>query len=111
MRRRNRRVTRLGTRLAGAFHELGRPLDLLALPGCIKWAELECLRVDLFNALQNKQQARTKDLLDRYLATCRLQVNLEKQLGMTPEVGMKLRGQEPEDPVLQVLRLRSADDH
>jgi hypothetical protein len=92
-------VNRLAVRLAVAFADAGRPLEVLSLPTAFKWAELECLRVDLFAALQADP---TNDKHhERYLATARLQIAIERELGMTPTLMRQLRPSEP-DIVVQL---------
>ncbi len=46
-----------------------------------KWAELEVRRTDLFAGLQT---GRNRHMLDDYLSVTRMQVAVERELGMTP---------------------------
>jgi hypothetical protein len=76
------------------------------LPLVWKWCELETLRVDLFQAIQKSPS--NEKLRQTHLATTRLQVAIERELRMTPALGMDLRAGEL-DPVLQVMQLRAAN--
>lgn len=106
LRKRSRRVSRLARTLAGAFADAGRPLEPLSLPLAWKWAELETLRVDLFQAIQKAPS--NEKLRQSHLATMRLQVAIERELRMTPSLALDLRADEL-DPVLQVMQLRAAN--
>ena len=107
LRRRSRRVSRLVKRLAEAFADAGRPLEALSFPLAVKWAELETLRVDLYAAIQKSPT--NEKLRNSHLATTRLQVAIERELRMTPALGMDMRATEL-DPVLQVMQLRAANN-
>jgi hypothetical protein len=85
-------------RLAEAFADAGSPLEALSLPTAWKWSELEVLRTDLFAALQPDPDNDKHH--ERYLATCRLQLAVEKELHMVPGLLHQLRATEP-DIVLQ----------
>lgn len=89
LRRRTRRVGRWTRRLSTAFADSGRPLAELSLPLAQKWSELETMRVDLYLAF-TADPANDK-LHERYLATCRLQVQVEHALGMTPALSASMR--------------------
>jgi hypothetical protein len=78
-----------------AFADSGRPLAALSLPMATKWAELECMRVDLYAAFTaDPSNDKTHE---RYLATCRLQVQVEHALGMTPSLAASMRGDDSMD--------------
>jgi hypothetical protein len=66
----------------------------LSLPLAVKWAELETLRVDLFAAIQKSPT--NEKLRVGYLATLRLQVAVERELGMGPRLATFARDEPPE---------------
>ena len=89
LRRRNARVNKWSKRLVLAMADAGMPLSSPSLPLATKWAELETLRVDYYALIQ--QDVTSKNASEMYLATARLQVAVERELGMTPLVIHMLR--------------------
>jgi hypothetical protein len=107
LRRINRRTAGLARRLGEALADAGRALEPLALPAVWRWAEAEVRRTDCFAALQ--VDPTNQKLHEMWASACRIQASVEKELGMTPATGQQLRSAES-DPVLQVMRLRAANN-
>jgi hypothetical protein len=95
LRRRSPRVGRWTKRLQIAFADAGRPLTALSLPMATKWAELETMRVDLYAAFA--ADPKNAKMHEQYLATCRLQVQVEHALGMTPSLAASMRSDDSMD--------------
>lgn len=79
-------------KLTAAFVNAGRELAELQLPLAWKWCELEVARVDTFSAWQRTPNNKTLHAM--FMSTTRLQVAVEKQLGMTPSVRSNVQDDE-----------------